>query len=50
MTLLREIQVAATDCKVDISTVLRKAKILAVRLQNPEFESWVVGQFEILPS
>ena len=41
MTLLREIQAAATDSKVDISTVLRKAKILAARLQNPEFESWV---------
>ena len=41
MTLLREIQAAATESKVDISTVLRKAKILAARLQNPEFESWV---------
>lgn len=41
MTLLQEIQAAATDSKVDISTVLRKAKILAVRLRNPEFESWV---------
>jgi hypothetical protein len=41
MTLLREIQAAATESKVDISTVLRKAKILAVRLHNPEFESWV---------
>ncbi|MGA2723004.1 MAG: hypothetical protein ABSG79_11405 [Bryobacteraceae bacterium] len=41
MTLLREIQAAATESKVDISTVLRKAKILAARLQNPEFETWV---------
>jgi len=41
MTLLQEIQQAATDSQVDISTVLRKAKILAARLQNPEFESWV---------
>jgi hypothetical protein len=41
MTLLRDIQSAATDSKVEISTVLRKAKILAAKLQNPEFESWV---------
>jgi hypothetical protein len=41
MSLLREIQAAATESKVDISTVLRKAKILAVRLQYPEFETWV---------
>jgi len=37
MTLLREIQQAATDSETTISTVLRKAKILAARLQNPEF-------------
>lgn len=41
MTLLREIQAVATDSTVEISTVLRKAKILAARLQNPEFETWV---------
>jgi hypothetical protein len=41
MSLLREIQNAATESKVDISTVLRKAKILAARLQYPEFETWV---------
>src|SRR5665213_2227657 len=41
MTLLREIQAAATDPTVDVSTLLRKAKILAARLKNPEFEAWV---------
>jgi hypothetical protein len=41
MSLLREIETAATESKIDISTVLRKAKILAARLQNPEFEDWV---------
>jgi hypothetical protein len=41
MTLLREIQLAATDGNVDISTVLRKAEVLAARLQNLEFEVWV---------
>jgi hypothetical protein len=41
VSLLREIQAAATESKVDIPTVLRKAKILAVRLRYPEFEAWV---------
>ena len=41
MTLLREIQAATTDQNVDISNLLRKAKILAARLGNPEFEVWV---------
>jgi hypothetical protein len=41
MSLIREIENAATESKIDISTVLRKAKILAARLQNPEFEIWV---------
>jgi hypothetical protein len=41
VTLLREIRVAATDSGVEISTVLRKAKSLATRLRNPEFEAWV---------
>ena len=41
MTLLREIQVAATDGQVGVSTVLRKAKILAARLHNQDFEDWV---------
>jgi hypothetical protein len=41
MTLLREIQAAATDPNVDLSTLLRKAKILASRLRNPEFGAWV---------
>ncbi|MBC8165332.1 MAG: hypothetical protein H7Y20_05600 [Bryobacteraceae bacterium] len=37
---MREIQAAATDSSVDISTVLRKAKILAARLQNEDFEAF----------
>jgi hypothetical protein len=41
MTLLREIQGAATDGSTPIGTLLRKAKILAARLQNPEFAEWV---------
>jgi hypothetical protein len=41
MTLLTELQAAATESRVDISTVLRKAKILAATLQNAEFGNWV---------
>jgi hypothetical protein len=41
VTLLREIQTTTTDSGIEISTVLRKAKILAARLRNPEFETWV---------
>jgi len=41
MTLLRDIQTDATDPDISISTLLRKAKILAARLQNLEFENWV---------
>ncbi len=41
MTLLRDIQTGATDPDIGISTLLRKAKILAARLKNLEFENWV---------
>lgn len=41
MTLLREIQTAATDTTTDLPSLLRKARILAARLNNSEFEAWV---------
>lgn len=41
MSLLREIQDIAVDSKVDISTLLRKCKILSARLGSPEFKMWV---------
>jgi hypothetical protein len=41
MTLLREIQASATESNVGIGNLLRKAKMLAARLQNPEFTQWV---------
>lgn len=41
MSLLREIQDAAIDANVAISVVLRKCKVLATRLGNKEFSSWV---------
>lgn len=41
MTLLKEIQKDAVDPNVDITTLLRKCKILAARLENEAFKSWV---------
>ncbi|WP_392352516.1 hypothetical protein [Pseudoalteromonas rhizosphaerae] len=41
MSLLRDIQSSAVDANEPISTLLRKCKILAVRLGNYEFKSWV---------
>lgn len=41
MSLVREIQSLATDHAVPLSSVLRKAKILAARLGHAEFKEWV---------
>ncbi|WP_411860517.1 AbiTii domain-containing protein [Klebsiella aerogenes] len=41
MSLLREIQQAATDPSFDLPSLLRKCKILASRLGSPEFKQWV---------
>ncbi len=41
MSLLRDIQNDAIDTNVDISVILRKCKVLAVRLGNKPFENWV---------
>lgn len=43
MSLLREIQnLAASSSKdIDLSSLLRKCKILAARLNHPEFKTWV---------
>jgi hypothetical protein len=41
MTLLRDIQDAAINSEIDISTVLRKCKVLAVKLGNENFKNWV---------
>jgi hypothetical protein len=41
MTLLRELQRDALDPRVDITTLLRKARVLAARLNNPEFVAWI---------
>ncbi len=41
MSLLRDIQDATIDANVDITTVLRKCKLLANRLGHKEFSIWV---------
>ena len=42
MTILEDIQNAAVDAKSDLSTVLRKCKLLAVRLGSQALEDWVI--------
>ena len=46
MSLLREITDAAVDTSVDISTLLRKCKVLAARLGNKDFDSWVEHELD----
>ena len=41
MSLLREIQSAAIDSSVPLTSLLRKCKVLAARLGNEEFKSWI---------
>jgi hypothetical protein len=41
MSLLRDIQNSAIDSSTDITIVLRKCKVLAVRLANDNFQKWV---------
>ena len=44
MRLVREIRDGVVDSRVELSTVLRKAKILAVALKNEEFKNWVSNE------
>ncbi len=41
MSLLRDIQDAAVDPKIDVLFLLRKCKVLATRLRNQEFSQWI---------
>jgi len=56
MSLLRDIQNAALDSKVHLPDLLRKCKVLAARLGNQDFKSWVdaelngYGERDPLPS
>tara|TARA_R110002012_G_scaffold83884_1_gene210677 strand:- start:2863 stop:3756 length:894 start_codon:yes stop_codon:yes gene_type:complete len=44
MSLLREIQDAAIDSNTELAALLRKCKVLAARLGNPEFKKWVENE------
>lgn len=50
MTLLRELQRDALDPKVDITTVLRRARVLAARLNNAEFVAWIQHELNGYPA
>jgi hypothetical protein len=50
MSLLREIQNSAIDSKTELSTLLRKCKVLAARLGNPEFKMWVEQELSGYPN
>lgn len=44
MSLLREIQYTAIDSNAELTTLLRKCKVLAARLGNAEFKQWVESE------
>jgi hypothetical protein len=50
MTLLEEIQTAAVDATVDLSTLLRKCKLLAARLGSRQLEDWVLWESNGYPT
>lgn len=49
MSLLREIQQDVAGSNVDITTILRKCKILAARLQSKEFDQWLTWELDGYP-
>ena len=46
MSLLTEIQQDAVNQNIEISTLLRKCKILAVRLKHEDFKKWVESELD----
>lgn len=44
MSLLRDIQAAALDSKVDLATLLRKCLVLAKRLKHDELAAWLTRE------
>lgn len=49
MSLLRDFQQDALDPKVDITTLLRMARVLAARLDNPKFVAWIQHELDGYP-
>jgi len=50
MTLLQEIQSDAVHTKTDLTTLLRKCRILAAKLKNEEFKNWVQYELDGYPA
>ena len=48
MSLLQDIQNAAVDANVPISTLLRKCAVLAARLNNDKLRAWVAKELNCL--
>lgn len=46
MSLLREIQDAAISSEVELTTLLRKCKVLSARLGNDDFKKWVDNELD----
>lgn len=46
MSLLREIQDAAISSEVELTTLLRKCKVLSARLGNEDFKKWVDNELD----
>ncbi len=49
MDLLEDIQNAAADSSSDVSTLLRKCKILAARLDKQRLEDWLIWESDGYP-
>lgn len=49
MKLVKEIRDGVVDSNIELSTVLRKAKILASTLRNEEFKAWVANELDGYP-
>jgi hypothetical protein len=50
VTLLRDIQAAATESSVPVGVLLRKCKVLAARLGDERFAEWVELELNGYPS
>lgn len=50
MSLLKDIQSATIDANADVIVLLRKCKVLAARLGNSDFKSWVEYELNGYPS
>ncbi len=50
MNLINDIQEAAVDSSVDLSTLLRKCKLLAARIRNDDLAGWVDHELNGYPS